>query len=1051
MADTQKRCSRCDAAFTRDLVGGLCAACLLEEALPVVHGMAEPAVAPSLDSDLGVAQRFGPYELLEEIGRGGMGVVYRARQPALDRTVALKMLLAGEFADASTRQRLLREARIAARLSHPGIVTIHEVGEHQGRPYFAMEFVPGHNLAQLTQDGLLPVDTAVRYVERLARTVHYAHQHGVIHRDLKPANVLITPDDEPKLTDFGLTKSLVDPTRTLDSAGSPNYMAPEQADSSLGPTGVPTDVFGLGAILYQLLTGRPPAMGESLSETLRLVISCERVSPRELRPTLPRELETITLKCLERDPSRRFGSALEIAEELARWRNHEPIRTRPATPMERLVKWVRRRPMVAGLATALVVALTSGLIATLWQSRRAVLAADLARANEAEARGHAYAAEMTLADEAAAAQRWVEVESILNRTRPRNGQPDRRGWEWRYLWGLSQPDFAHRLGPVGSNRVVSMAELPDGRTWALGLREGGFSLWDVATRRRTYTHPIAINQVTVPDTMKGEWIATRLCSIPGTSWLAYTDCRSPTNAAVRLWDVPTRTEVRSLPLPWIPRHLAVSPDGRRLACSTMSADGRVYLFDVASGTLLRTLAGVARLGYSAGTDTLAFSPDGSLITLDDEPAHLRVVEVETGRDRFRLHQGENYLLSAAFSQDGRWLAVGSGFVTNRVRVWDLRTGELRAELPTSMPEPNMLQFDSGSRRLLAGPWIWSVPDFQVVRRLRGEGRWQRSARLARDDRTYLMEGHPGWVLVGDIESQPRPRGSMTIEGVANWNGHITTRGLAFISTNGMVCEARTPDYQPRALPELGTNGTSVCVWPEGGLMAVGREDGQVTFHHLDNLAPRGGFVVGDGPATALSFLPDHGKILVHDRREVLQVWTIDAPSMIWEAPTPRRGATAYLHEQTGTLYQVSPDGYLTVLDLVKKSVTDRPMNMGVLNHVAVSGDGRWIMVLPHEDDPRLLNSFSMREEAVLQLDRFVAHLGTFWPDGTRCALSGVGVRVVDMETRRPLLKLQADFGFGMTVAISPDGNAIFQWANLQPRLSVWQAPSWEEIRRAEGH
>lgn len=1051
MSDPQNRCSRCHASFTRELVGGLCAACLLEEVLPVVDGMAESAGAPSLEADLGATQRFGAYELLEEIGRGGMGVVYRARQPGLDRVVALKMLLAGEFADAGTRQRLLREARIAARLSHPGIVTIHDVGEHQGRPYFAMEYVPGHNLAQLTHDGLLPVATAVRYVERLARAVHYAHQHGVIHRDLKPANILISPDGEPKLTDFGLTKSLVDPTRTLESGGSPNYMAPEQADSSLGPTGVATDVFGLGAILYHLLTGRPPAMGESLSETLRLVVACERVSPRQLRPALPAEMEIITLKCLEREPSRRFGSALEVAEELARWQRHEPIRTRPATPSERIVKWVRRRPMVAGLATALAVSLMVGLTATLWQARRAARAAEQARSNESDARRQAYAAEIPLADEAAAAGRWVEVESILNRTRPRPGEPDLRGWEWRYLWGLSQPDFHHRLGPVGSNRVVSMAELPDGRTWALGLREGGFSLWDLETQQRIYEHPVAINQVTVPETMKGEWAATRLCSIPGTTWLAYTDCRSPTHAAVRLWDVLTRTEVRSLPLPGIPRHLAVSLDGSRLACSTMSADGRVYIFDVATGTRMQTLGCVARLGYSSGTDTLAFSPDGRLITVDDEPAHLRVVEVETGQDLLRLNQGENYILSASFSPDGRWLAVGSGFVTNRVRVWDLHTGELRTELPTGMPEPNTLQFDSASRRLLAGPLIWSVPEFRVERQLRGEGRWQRSARLARDDRTYVMEGHPGWVLVGDVESPPRRPGNRTIEGVASWNGGITSRGLAFVSTNGLVHEARMPEYRPTPMPELGTDGTSVCVWPEGGLMAVGHQDGQVTFHQLDSLAPRGGFVVSERPATVLSFLPDHGSLLVADGRGVFQVWSPDTRSKLWEAPPSRRGASSYLHPGTGKLHQVAPDGYLTVLDLVGQKVTHRELNLGVLNHVAVSEDGRWIMVLPHEDNPRLLSSFSMREQAVLQLDHFVAHNGTFWPDGIRCALSGVGVRVVDLHTRRPLLKMQADFGFGMTVAISPDGNSIFQWANIRPRLAVWQAPSWEEIQQAEGH
>lgn len=392
----------------RDLGDGLCAACLLEDALPAAEGFAEPVTEHALAADVAQTQRFGDYELLEELGRGGMGVIYKARQPGLDRWVALKMLLAGEFADAKARERLLREAKIAARLTHPHIVAIHEVGEHDGRPFFVMEYVAGRNLAQHCRDSLLPVATAVRYVEQLGRAVHYAHQHGVIHRDLKPANVLISPDDEPKLTDFGLTKSLVDPTLTIDSAGSPNFMAPEQADSTLGSTGTPTDVFGLGAILYYLLTGRPPAVGETLSETLRNVVAGEPVALRQLRPAVPRDLETITLKCLENEQPRRYGSAQEVADELARWQRHEPILARASTPAVRLAKWVRRHPVVAALNAAVAVSLLGGLGATTWQWRRAEREATVAagasitaRASELTARRNAYAAEMAIANQAA--------------------------------------------------------------------------------------------------------------------------------------------------------------------------------------------------------------------------------------------------------------------------------------------------------------------------------------------------------------------------------------------------------------------------------------------------------------------------------------------------------------------------------------------------------------------------------------------------------------------------------------------------------------------------
>ncbi len=372
MTEEPKSCPRCGAPLGREVGGhGVCTACLLEDALPTAEGLAGSAESPDPDADAPVVQRLGDYELLEEIGRGGMGVIYKARQAGLDRVVALKLLLAGEFAEPRVRRRLVREARLAARLSHPGIVTIHEVGEQEGRPFFAMEYVPGPNLAQRCRDGLLPVATAVRYVEQLARAVHYAHQQGVIHCDLKPANVLLTPEDHPKLTDFGLTRSLLDPTGTLESAGSPNFMAPEQADARLGPPGVATDVFGLGAVLYYLLTGQPPAVGASLSETLRAVLADAPVPPRHIRPALPVDLETITLHCLAKEPGRRYASALAVAEELARWRQHLPIVARPASRLELLLRRARRNPLSAALGAGLVTAVVLGIQGVAWQWRRA--------------------------------------------------------------------------------------------------------------------------------------------------------------------------------------------------------------------------------------------------------------------------------------------------------------------------------------------------------------------------------------------------------------------------------------------------------------------------------------------------------------------------------------------------------------------------------------------------------------------------------------------------------------------------------------------------------
>jgi serine/threonine-protein kinase len=311
------------------------------------------------------------YEVLGELGRGGMGVVYQARQRGLNRPVALKMLLAGPHADPDQRARFRAEAEAVARLQHPHIVQIHEVGEADGRPFLSLEFVDGGTLKHRLSGAPRPARESARLVETLARAVHHAHQHGVLHRDLKPANVLLTADGTPKITDFGLAKQLPGPegpaagVRTESGAivGTPNYMAPEQAAGRLKEVGPAADTYALGTILYELLTGRPPFQGETPLDTLQQVVSEEPVPPAQLR-RLPRDLETICLKCLEKQPSRRYASALALADDLGRFLAGETIRARRVSKIERLWRWCRRKPGLAAAAACALLALAiAGLFA----------------------------------------------------------------------------------------------------------------------------------------------------------------------------------------------------------------------------------------------------------------------------------------------------------------------------------------------------------------------------------------------------------------------------------------------------------------------------------------------------------------------------------------------------------------------------------------------------------------------------------------------------------------------------------------------------------------
>jgi non-specific serine/threonine protein kinase/serine/threonine-protein kinase len=303
---------------------------------------------------------FGDYELLEEVARGGMGVVYKARQVSLNRIVALKMILAGQLASEGEVQRFYTEAQAAANLQHPNIVAVHEVGQHEGQHYFSMDYVEGKSLAQLVRENPLPAVKAAGYMKTIAEAIEYAHQRGTLHRDLKPANVLIDAFDQPRVTDFGLAKR-IDGTAQLTSTGSlmgtPSYMPPEQAGANDGKVGPASDVYSLGAVLYELVTGRPPFLGESLVVTLNQVLNTEPVSPRLLNPEVPRDLETICLKCLQKEPSKRYETGAALADEIGRFLKHEPIHARPVGALERTWRWCRRNPLVASLVSAVSVLL----------------------------------------------------------------------------------------------------------------------------------------------------------------------------------------------------------------------------------------------------------------------------------------------------------------------------------------------------------------------------------------------------------------------------------------------------------------------------------------------------------------------------------------------------------------------------------------------------------------------------------------------------------------------------------------------------------------------
>jgi WD40 repeat protein/tRNA A-37 threonylcarbamoyl transferase component Bud32 len=578
---------------------------------------------------------FGDYEILREIARGGMGVVYKARQVSLNRAVALKMILAGQLADEADVRRFQLEAEAAANLDHPGIVPIFEVGQHEGQHYFSMGFVEGQSLSQRLADGPLPPREAAALMLKVAEAIDYAHQRGVIHRDLKPGNILIDAKGHPRVTDFGLAKRLQSDSGLTGSGqimGTPSYMPPEQAGGNRGEVGSVADVYALGATLYALVTGRPPFQAATPMDTVLQVLSDEPVPPRRLNASIPRDLETICLKCLRKEPGKRYATAMSLADDLRRYLAGEPILARPVTRLERAVKWARRRPAIAAMSLAIALLSAGGITGILVQWRRAEWHRSRAEAFAGEtlvaldsATRRLYASSLQLAWQAWKRGHAGKTVDLLRDAKETltPGSPDRRlelvGFEWDYLWRLSQGSRQTWDSPHGM--VVALAFSPDGKTLAS-------SGWGLAVDVRDVASGRTVRSLTGHS---GSVLA--LAFSPDGETLA----SGGLDGAVKLWDARTGRERETLDIEerHAVRALAWSPNGDLLAAGTdppavsvglVSVDGEPKRSQKFSGwgdgnvNVWNVAGRSVRLSKPKGelwgpVSALAFSPDGSRLIL----------------------------------------------------------------------------------------------------------------------------------------------------------------------------------------------------------------------------------------------------------------------------------------------------------------------------------------------------------------------------------------------------------------------------------------------------
>jgi WD40 repeat protein/serine/threonine protein kinase len=696
---------------------------------------------------------FGDYELLEEIARGGMGVVYRARQVSLDRIVALKMILAGQFAGPTDVQRFRLEAQAAANLQHPGIVAIYEVGEHEGQHFFSMEYLEGSSLAALVRANPLAPARAARYLAAVARAIHHAHNKGILHRDLKPSNVLLDRADMPHVTDFGLAKRIErgsELTATGAVLGTPSYMPPEQASANRGALSPASDVYSLGAILYELLTGRPPFRAENPVDTVLQVIHESPVAPRLLNSALPRDLETICLKCLEKEPARRYASAEALADDLDRWLRGEPIRARPVGAVERGWRWCRRNPVVAGLTAAVATSLLAGTSVSIYYALEAGQRAEQANTNAREAREKTTMANAALerlkrlsyAQSIALARAECEANNIERALLTLDACPtELRHWEWSYLKRLCQGEL--RSLDNQSRNLGALGYRPDGQVLAGGGGMIGFGpflgdqelvLWDTISGQplkpfRSGTHHGAITGLAW--SADGTRLALGLWCMDDARDVVVAGGKGDETRAgrVEIWDVTRGKRLHTL----LGHHsfvngVAWSADGTKVASA--GSDRTAQVWDARTGKLLFRLE-----GHRGQIRTIVFSPKGKLLATGGEGAlnnsssqtpddmgEVKLWDLESGREKFSCAGHPLGVLSVAFSPDSAVLASASRDRT--VKLWDTRTGELLRTLFGHTDDVTAVAFSSTSNILATASAdrsirVWQRADGRPLRVLRG--------------------------------------------------------------------------------------------------------------------------------------------------------------------------------------------------------------------------------------------------------------------------------------------------------------------------------------------
>ncbi len=1067
----ERQCSQCGAKHPSGVLQGLCCECVIRVTLGPLLGddpdhPDEPLPSPQASPPGSHFRIFGDYELLEEIAHGGMGVVWRARQISLNRVVAVKMIRAGLLASDAEVQRFHSEAEAVASLDHPNIVPVYDVGEHGGQHYFSMKLIEGGSLAKFVTDGrwsqppgvLHAGPAAAALVAKIARAIHYAHQHGFIHRDVKPGNILVDPMGEPHLTDFGLARQVegsLNPTLAGTVLGTPSYMSPEQASGGSQRLTTATDIYSLGAILYELLGGRPPFVAETPLETLRQVVQDEPVPPSQVRSKIPNtrsekdpeadsqsaadaiagsvglgwrssfgfrpsDLEVICLKCLEKDPQRRYSSAAELADDLDRWRRDEPILARRSTLRQRVLKWVRRRPIRAAGTAALLLVLMAGVSGVWWEWRRAERKGEESRQRLVRmhiANGTHCVAEGDLSS----ALPWFVEALRLEGTDPSRNldhrtriatvqrQSPRPVQLWFHDGAVNHAEFSRdgrRVITTGADKTAQIWEVATGQastpplqheagvTYAVFSRDGARAItacddgtvrvWDARTGR-PLTPPLAQR--------RGASLAGIAVSVDGKRLVA-----ADSSSTARIWDALTGQPI-GVPM----KHdggiscVHFSPDGERVL--TAGSRGVARLWDAATGQPTGPTLELGQEIYCA-----AFDPTGARVITAGMDGLAQVWDAVTGTPVGLALRHSKRVTHAEFDSSGARVVTAS--LDGTARVWDALTGQAttlplqhHASVFHAAFSPDGRRVVTSSHAHVAG--IWDLADGTLLFPPLWHGNVVRHAVFSPDGRQVLTASADGAARLWNLN--PASSTISVMKGESRWDSAVFLSDRRCVATVNKDHDVRVWDLatgQPlsTALPH-GRSVPGSAISRHGHRLATGCDDGGVRVWDIDR-----GELVAE----------------FHSRKAIHSVaWSQDGRRVV----AASRDNAAYL---------LALDHDVMVPTALKHD--------GPVNYASFSRDGQRVATVSNDRTARVWDARTGQPitpslphaEAVKRL--------AFSPDGRRIATASRDgtARIWDTTTGRELTPPLRHGNWVNDVSFSPDGKGIMTTSD-DGTARVWDA------------